>query len=75
MYHETTFTDGDRDKAEKTFHSTTLQAAAMASKAKVKKLVIGHFSARYDDASELVNEAKSIFEATEAANEGARFTF
>lgn len=75
MYHETTFTDGDRDKAEKTLHSTTLQAATMASKAKVKKLVIGHFSARYDDASELVNEAKSIFEATEAANEGARFTF
>lgn len=75
LYHEATFMDEDSDKALKTLHSTTLQAATLAQKSKAKKLIIGHFSARYDDAEELVKEARTIFENTEAANEGLRINF
>ncbi|QTN39673.1 ribonuclease Z [Cryomorphaceae bacterium] len=73
MYHEATFAAEDADKAHKTQHSTTLQAATMALKAKAKKLIIGHFSARYDSAEPLVREAKTIFEETVAGQEGGRY--
>ena len=60
-------------KAEKHFHSTTLQAAQIAKDAEVKELVIGHFSARYTDENELLKEAKSIFSNTLLADEGKVF--
>ena len=47
LYHETTFMKDLEDRADKTGHSTTLQAATIAHKAKVKRLLIGHYSQRY----------------------------
>jgi len=73
LYHEATFGDDLRDLALKTYHTTTKQAAEIASAAKVKKLIIGHFSSRYKHERPLVEEAKSVFPNTFAANDGERF--
>jgi ribonuclease Z len=70
LYHEATFAQDKIDRAKETFHSTALQAATIAYKAEVKKLIIGHYSARYLDISPLVNEAKSVFPETIAGEEG-----
>jgi len=58
--------------AEK-FHSTTGQAATIARKAGVKKLLIGHYSARYDDLQPLLEEARIIFPETELSEDGMIF--
>ncbi len=73
MYHETTFMEAEMDKARETKHSTAKDAASIAKAAGVKKLIIGHFSARYRDLDGLLNEAKSIFPETELAIEGSNF--
>lgn len=70
LYHESTFLHEELEKAQMTYHSTALQAATIAHKAKVKKLVIGHFSARYRDLQPLLEEARTIFENTHLALEG-----
>ncbi len=75
LYHEATFADAEKDLAEKTFHSTARQAAMIAREAKVKKLVIGHFSSRYRDLNILLKEAREIFPDTELAGEGKSFIF
>lgn len=73
LYHEATFMQESEDRALQTFHSTTLQAATMASKAGVKKLIIGHYSAKYTDLEAMVREARTIFSNTELAREGVKF--
>lgn len=73
LYHETTFMDEDKGKAWETKHSTTLEAATIAKLAKVDRLIIGHFSARYRDLELLLNEAKTIFPNTSLAEEGISF--
>ena len=73
LYHETTFLESMRDFAVKTLHSTTIDAANIAKLANVKKLLIGHFSARYNEIKLFENEARSIFENTEAAIEGKTY--
>ncbi len=73
LYHETTFLEYDKDRAKKTHHSTTIQAAKIAKSAGVKSLIIGHFSNRYPDKSLFLKESKSIFEKTELALEGLEF--
>lgn len=73
LYHEATFTDEHLDRAKKTYHSTAKQAALIALKAKVNQLIIGHFSNRYLVLDELLNEAKSVFENTELAEENILF--
>lgn len=70
LYHEATFADCDRARAKETFHSTARQAADIALKAGVKRLVIGHYSARYEDLEELHREAKEIFPETILGAEG-----
>jgi ribonuclease Z len=70
LYHEATFLDADLPRAKQTFHSTAKQAAEIALKAQVKQLVIGHYSARYDDVTPLLNEAISIFPNTVLGEEG-----
>lgn len=70
LYHEATFLEADSARAYETFHSTTKQAASIARDAQVKKLLIGHYSARYIDLSPLEKEARSIFHNTLLANEG-----
>jgi ribonuclease Z len=70
IYHETTYLDNLRERAEARFHSTTKQAAALAKKACVKKLLIGHFSSKYDTLEEFEKESREVFENTELALEG-----
>jgi len=64
LYHEATFMDDEQVRAKQTEHSTAHQAATIALKANVKKLIIGHYSARYIDQTALLNEAQSIFKDT-----------
>ncbi len=70
IYHETTYLDNLRERAESRFHSTTKQAALMAKKAGVKKLLIGHFSSKYDTLEEFELEAREVFADTSLALEG-----
>ncbi|MGQ8338294.1 ribonuclease Z [Sunxiuqinia sp. A32] len=70
LYHEATFADSDKAIAEDTFHSTGSQAAMIAKKADVGKLLIGHFSSRYKSVQLILNEAKAIFQNTEEAVDG-----
>ncbi|GHT02726.1 ribonuclease Z [Bacteroidia bacterium] len=69
LYHEATFGEEDLARAKETFHSSARQAASIAKAANVKKLVLGHFSARYPDETILLNEAREIFPNTILANE------
>lgn len=73
IYHETTYLDNLRDRAESRFHSTTKQAALIAQKAGAKKLLIGHFSSKYDTLEEFETEAREVFINTELAIEGVCF--
>jgi ribonuclease Z len=73
LYHETTFMEEEKDKAKETLHSTTLDAAQIAKAASVKKLIIGHFSARYRELSPVLEEVQSIFPAASLAIEGETF--
>ncbi|MDR1402933.1 MAG: ribonuclease Z [Tannerellaceae bacterium] len=70
LYHEATFLEADKARAKETYHSTASQAAEIARQAKVGKLVIGHFSARYEDDNSLKKEAAPIFADTILAKEG-----
>lgn len=70
LYHEATFTNEDAARAKETFHSTARQAAEIARKANVKRLVIGHYSARYEELHTLKKEAEEIFPDTILGEEG-----
>ena len=64
LYHEATFMNEEKARAKSTKHSTAEQAATIAQKANVGKLIIGHYSARYINKTGLLNEAKAVFENT-----------
>jgi len=70
LYHEATFVEADKARAKETYHSTALQAAEIARQAEVKRLVIGHFSARYEKDDVLKEEADKVFPNTILAREG-----
>jgi ribonuclease Z len=70
LYHEATFMQDKAAAAREKLHATAIEAATIASKAQVKKLIIGHFSARYEDIGPLLAEARSVFPETYAAEEG-----
>jgi ribonuclease Z len=70
LYHEATFANDNKDLAQSTYHSTGEDAAKVALKAEVGKLILGHFSARYKDHSIILKEAQTIFPNTEAVAEG-----
>lgn len=70
LYHESTYAEEDTVRAKETLHSTSIDAATIAQKANAKKLVIGHFSARYKDETQLVEQARRIFPNTFPAEEG-----
>lgn len=74
LYHESTFLEDKADRAKQTFHSTAKQAADIAVLANAKKLILGHFSARYGNLDEFLNEAKSIYLNTELGIEGSIFS-
>ena len=72
LYCETTFLKRDQYKANITLHSTTADAAILAKKGKVKRLLIGHFSSRYDDFNEFAEEVRTIFENVIISDEGKK---
>lgn len=69
LFHEATFAGTEQVRAKETCHSTAEQAGQVALEAEVKQLVIGHFSARYEDESVLLEEALSVFPRTILAKE------
>lgn len=73
IYHEATFSEELAERAEKTNHSTARDAAQIALQAGVGKLLIGHFSSRYKEYESLLAEARTVFEATEIAEEGQSY--
>lgn len=73
LYHETTFLKDQTERAALRFHSTTIQAATIAKKANVSKLLIGHFSSKYEFLHLFLEEAKEVFTETQLAIEGTSF--
>ena len=73
LYHEATFKEDMRERAVKSFHSTTIDAATIAKKASVGQLIIGHYSARYNDLQELLEEAQTVFKQTALGEEGKSY--
>lgn len=73
LYHESTYGSDNEAMAKKYCHSTAAQAATVAKNAGAQQLILGHYSARYDDETVLLNEAKAIFPNTYLAEENACF--
>lgn len=73
LYHEATFLHEKLERAIETRHTTALQAGQVAHEAKVKRLLIGHFSSRYEDLNVLLDECKTVFAEAELAEEGRTF--
>lgn len=73
LYHEATFLHDLLDRAQETMHSTAKQAAQIANMAAVKKLILGHFSARYHGTEEHLEEARLVFKNAEIAEEGVTY--
>lgn len=73
IYHETTYTAPFAEKAAERFHSTSKQAATIALKSNVKKLIIGHFSAKFEQLDIFEEEAREIFPETDIATEGVTY--
>lgn len=71
LYHETTYLKDLQERASSRYHCTTVQAGALAKLAGVKKLLIGHFSSKYESLDDFLSETKEVFENTELAIEGA----
>jgi ribonuclease Z len=69
LFHEATFAESELARAKETYHTTAAQAARIALEAGVRQLVIGHFSARYEDESILLQEASAVFPNTILAKE------
>lgn len=74
LYHESTFLSDKEELAVKTRHSTARQAAKIASKATVKRLILGHYSSRYKDISLFLEEAVEIFNNVDLAESGKVFS-
>lgn len=70
LYHESTYTDDLADRAKLYYHSTARQAATIAKQAQVGKLLLGHYSARYECEDVILQEAKSVFPNSYLSDEG-----
>jgi len=75
LYHESTFLDSEEHLAEKTMHCTAKQAAAIAKKANVEQLVLGHYSTRYESIERFRTEAETVFSNILLADDGREFEF
>ena len=69
LFHEATFAESELARAKETYHTTAAQAGRIAVEAGVRRLVIGHFSARYEDENVLLKEASAVFPNTILAKE------
>jgi len=70
LYHESTYMHDLAPLAHARWHSTSVQAASIARMAGVKRLCIGHYSARYESLDAMLAEARSVFPETILAQEG-----
>jgi len=75
LYHESTFLEDNRTLAERTKHSTALQAAQIAKAAEAQTLILGHYSSRYKDKRVFQDEAKTLFTNTLLSEDGKEFNF
>ncbi|WP_418263102.1 ribonuclease Z [Flavobacterium faecale] len=75
LYHESTFLESEKELANKTMHSTAIEAATIALKANAKKLILGHYSTRYESIELFRTEAQTIFENVLLADDGKSFEF
>jgi len=73
LYHESTYLHELKDRAYDRYHSTAQQAATIATLAGVKRLLIGHFSSKYEEVAPFEQEAKEVFTCTELALEGVTY--
>ena len=73
LYHETTFLQDKAQRCKEVKHSTAADAAKIAVMAKAGKLILGHYSARVEDHSLFLAEAKPIFENCVLAEEHLKF--
>ena len=73
LYHESTYTAEQEDRAKIYYHSTARQAATIAAGAGVGTLLLGHYSARYNDEQVLLEEAKAVFSNSVLSQEGMVF--
>ncbi|MFM7596040.1 MAG: ribonuclease Z [Flavobacteriales bacterium] len=70
LFHEATFLSDKKERAKLTFHSTAEEAASLAKVISARKLLLGHFSSRYPDTDQHIEEAKVHFEQVEAVKDG-----
>ncbi|MGM0390361.1 MAG: ribonuclease Z [Bacteroidota bacterium] len=75
LYHESTFLEVNQELAEPTRHSTAKQAAMIAKQARVKTLILGHYSTRYGNINLFKEEALTVFDSVELAEDGKTFKF
>ncbi|SRR5579871_432235 len=73
LYHEATYLKDLEERATKRFHCTAAQAARIAQKASVTRLLIGHFSSKYETLEGFEQEAREIFSNTDLALEGVTY--
>lgn len=69
LYHESTYMDADEKQAAKYCHSTARQAATTALNSEAGMLILGHYSSKYANEQQLLDEAKSVFKNTFLSNE------
>lgn len=75
LYHESTFAKDNEELAKKTHHSTASQAATIAHRANVGRLLLGHYSSRYRETDIFEQEAQAIFPNTTAVYDGFTLVF
>ncbi len=73
VYHESTYLDDQRERARERFHSTAAQAAELAKAAGARRLLLGHFSSKYQDLTAFYTEASAIFPDVEVTIEGTTY--
>lgn len=73
LYHEATYLQEEAERASDRYHSTSIQAATLAEKAGVKRLLVGHFSSKYESVLPFLKECEAIFPRTDLALEGCTY--
>lgn len=72
IYHEATYDDSLAATARERGHSTAREAATIAAMAGARRLIIGHYSKRYNSEQILLDQAREAFPAVTLANEGLK---